>query len=398
VRVDDPDKTRLAAYFAALESRVQRLGDPVFVKYLDLGTHIVRLVNYSKAFTPHIEKQLTYVLKDAAPRPPDATLVAWQEANLDTLAVTLEPACLPLPPLLARVRRLAKAHVPEPDKRLQVFDRGISRWRPLIHVNPSPRDRNIHAWNPESATWYYGVENLEPEEFIKQGHIFVQTFNNILKSPTTALTHGAAVILNGRGVLFCARGQRGKSTLAVQALLDGFGYIADDYLVLGKEEKELYAWPLYSIVTLSPLMYGELYAALRAKFVSNNARKDKYVFNLEEYHSGFVSRCPIHLCMIPQIVSYGEPGVVECNQAGKGRALVQLAHSTVSQMGDKHDIVTIKKLLDFVRDLPFFQINLCRDIKKNLRCFRNFLETGTCGRQQDAAWTLRSRAVGKPFA
>jgi hypothetical protein len=394
VRVDNPGRERLSAYFAALDKRAAASGEPVFVRGLDLGTHVARLINYSREFTPHVEKQLTYVLRDSVCNY-DVSLVIWQELDFDSLAPALEPDCAPpFNPLLGRVQRLAVGRAtppPEPDRHLQVFDSACSRWHPLINVDPWAKIVSAH--NPATNTYYYAVADLYPEEFIKQGHIFVQTFNKILKSPTTALVHGAAVALNGKGALFCARGQRGKSTLTVRAMLDGFDYVSDDYLVLGREADGLYAWPLYSIITLSPMMYGDLYNTLRAKFVSNNARKDKYVFNIAEYHDRFVGRCRMDLCMIPQIVSDPEPSVVECGQAGKGRAITQLVHSTIAQMGDQHDTATIRKLVGFVKDLPFYQINLCRDIDKNLRCLKNFLTDGVCGRQANTAGMLRSVAV-----
>jgi hypothetical protein len=358
-----------------------------------LGTHVVRLVNHSAAFTPHIEKQLAYVLKDAAPRPPDATLVVWREKDIASLSSALDERCDPRKNPRLRVLKLATGGIPEGMLRdlqaLQIFDEGYSRHHPLLNIDMW--SKIVSAHNPETNTWYYGVENLEPEEFIKQGHIFVQIFNRLLKTPHSGLAHAALVGLKGRGALICARGQRGKSTLAVRAMLDGFDYVADDYLVLGREGGGLYAWPIYSIITLSPLMYGDLYATLNAKFVSNNARKDKYVFNIDAYHDRFAPRHPVSLCLFPQIVPDAEPEVLACGRAGRGRAVTQLVHSTIAQMGDQHDIATIRKLVDFVKDLPFYQINLCRDIEKNLRCLGKFLETGDCGRQ--TGLNISSRAA-----
>jgi len=376
VRIDRPSREQLRRYYAGLDERAALSGALQWVKYLDLGTRMVRLVNYAGEFTPHVEKQLRYVLKDTAERW-DATLVIWREKNIETLAAVLNPRL--------RIDALQGRPV-APD--FWVFDQEALRHHPLVGVDPWAR--LVNAWNPESNTYYYGVENLEPEEFIKQGHIFVQIFNKLLKSPGAGLAHAAAIGLNGRGILLCARGQRGKSTLAVRAMLDGFDYVSDDYLVLGRQEGGLYAWPIYSIITLSPMMWGDLYGILEAKFVSNNSRKDKYVFNIEKYHQRFVSRYPLECCMFTQIVADPEPSVVKCTQAGKGRAVTQLVHSTINQMGDRHDIATINKLVGFVRDLPFYQINLCRDINKNLRCLRDFLESGRCGRQVNQAGMFHS--------
>lgn len=397
MRVDNPSPERMAGYFAALDLRVRCCKNTEAferIYFLDLGTHVVRVIAYSKKFASHIEKQLTYVLRDSADHY-DATLVVWQDSQIGSLAQELVSEPKPQNPLRDRVYKLAGVELPKQveavDNHLLVFEHAISSLRAVIEINPWANI--VQAWDSLTNTHYYAVENLEPEEFIKQGHIFVQALNKILKSPASGLVHGAAIGLNKKGILFCARGQRGKSTLAVRAMLDGFEYVSDDYLVLGKDDSGLYAWPIYSIITLSAMMYGDLYPNLNVKFVSNNARKDKYVFNIENYHERFEMHYPIKLCMFPQIVSDPDPSIVECNNAGKGRAIVELVHSTISQMGDNHDIGTIKKLMSFVNDLPFYQINICRDIDKNLQCLRKFLKDGVCGKQEKVSGMLHSRAV-----
>jgi hypothetical protein len=349
VRIDNPSPEKLSHYFSALDKRPQELGSVQWTKYLDLGTHVVRLINYSAEFTPHVEKQLTYVLKDSSPDY-DSTLVIWKEENLTEQARQMET-------------------LPADDGCLYVFDDTYSRWLPLINIDPYWNI--LAAFNRQTNIYYYAVNNLEPEEFIKQGHIFVQTIGRIVRSPTTSLAHGAVAGLNNKGILFCARGQKGKSTLAVCAMIDGFDYVSDDYLILSRDSAGLYADPIYSIITLSPRMYGELYTTLKCKFVSNNARKDKYVLNIAEYHGRFRNHYPIAVCIFPQITGDPEPSIVK---TGKGHGVVQLVHSTLQQMGNWHDIETVQKLMSFVKDFDFYQINLCQDIWKNLRCLRGFAE------------------------
>ena len=106
--------------------------------------------------------------------------------------------------------------------------------------------------------------------------------------------HGAVIGLNGDGICFCARGQRGKSTLSVLSMMKGFEYVSDDYLILHKKDNQLLSSPIYSIITLSPVMYNRLYDYLKgSQFVSNNARKDKYVFNISNFHNTFKQNYPI---------------------------------------------------------------------------------------------------------
>jgi hypothetical protein len=358
MRIDNPAPEKLSHYFSVLDKRLQEIGALQWTKYLDLGTHIIRLVNYSPEFTPHVEKQLTYALKDASPKY-DATLVIWKDSLVRSLSLILEQELF----------NNALIYNYFQDLFLQVFEHKVSTKLPIINVDIW--NNILTAFNPQSNTYYYAAENLEPEEFIKQGHLFVQTLGKIVKSTTSSLVHGAVVGLHDKGILFCARGQKGKSTLAVCAMIDGFDYVSDDYLILSKDDAGLYADPIYSIVTLSPRMYSELYDALNCKFVSNNARKDKYVLNISGYHDRFRKHYPIKVCMFPQITNEPEPSIVK---TGKGHGVVQLVHSTLQQMGNWHDIETVQKLMSFVTGFDFYQINLCQDIWKNLRCLRDFAE------------------------
>lgn len=362
MHIDNVNKEQLQKYHERLENHVSNSFK--WIKYIDLGTHVVRLISYSQEFIPLIEKQLSYVLKNNSSTY-DATLIVWKENSIKSLPGILEDKCNTKINLKLRIEMLI-------DKRnyedLYVFDRDYSIHNPIISVNNY--EGFVNAYNQQTNTYYYGVENLEPEEFIKQGHIFVQIFNKILKTQNTALVHGAVVGLNNQGILFCARGQRGKSTLAVLSMLKGFEYVSDDYLTLSKEGNNLYSYPIYSIITLSPRMYNELYDELDGKFVSNNARKDKYVINIDKYHDRFREKYPVNVCMFPEIVNNPKPSIVPCK---KGRAITQLIHSTVNQMQDRHDIATIKKLMAFVNDFDYYQINLCPDIWANVECLREFM-------------------------
>lgn len=258
-----------------------------FVKYVDLGCKVVRLIGYSEEFLPHIEKQLTFVLRDTADKY-DATIVLWKENNAFNFGKNLLPKFNPKTNMRLRIDLI---YFPKTIWDIRVIDESISKVKPVIDVKSE--HGIILANDYENNTYYYGVNNLEPEEFIKEGHLFVQFFNNILKTPASNLAHGAVIGLNGNGILMCARGQRGKSTLAVLSMMKGFEYVSDDYLILHERGNELLSSPIYSIITLSPKMYNELYDYLgESRFVSNNARKDKYVFNIANFHDKFKMNYP----------------------------------------------------------------------------------------------------------
>lgn len=353
-------------------------------KYLRLGSRTVRIICYSQDFIHLIKTQLSYILQDSA-QSYDATIVLWNEKEPESFAgkfidnhaksrIRLQHLALKSADVefeIADEKQQQFTRIKSVNgsiKYFAVLDNSYSQHHPLIKINSLSGIINAH--DCEQNIYYYGAKDLHPEEFIKQGHIFVHLFNKILKTANSGLVHGAVVGLNQKGILFCGRGQRGKSTLAVLSMMQGFEYVADDYLVLEKNGDELHSFPIYSIITLSPRMNEELRHEMKGEFVSNNARRDKYVIDVKAYHENFREKYPIKICMFPQIVADEKPSIVLCK---KGRAITQLVHSTISQMEDKHDIKTIRKLVSFIQNFSFYQINLCSDIRSNVECLRQFL-------------------------
>ena len=167
------------------------------ILYIDLGVKIVRLICYDEGFIPHIEKQLTYTMRNKASTY-DATIILWLQEDID------------------KIYEVNNLFIPTDSNTNKLADFVIA-------------DFTINAYLPDSDTYFYGVKDLNPEEFMKEGHLFVHPFCRILKTETTTLVHGACFGLDNNGILLCVRGQRGKSTLAVLAMLEDFEYVSDDY-------------------------------------------------------------------------------------------------------------------------------------------------------------------------
>lgn len=365
--IKNPTPQQLQKWKDILKQYIQDNFALIETKYVNLSSKVVRILNYAKDFTPLMQKQLTFSLKNSASKY-DTTIVLWNEKDIKALCKRLgdEFDVVKNPRL-----RIEALYHKQKDFPLSVLDESYSSVNPIIDINPNGF---VNFFDTQTNTYFYGVANLEPEEFIKEGHIFVQIFNKILRTATSNLAHGAVVGLDNKGILLCARGQRGKSTLAVLSMMEGFEYVSDDYLTLEKIDDELYSHPIYSIITLSPRMYNELYDKLEGcRFVSNNARKDKYVINIAKYHPQFRTKYPIKVCVFPQIVSSPKPSMILCDADEKGRAIVQLIQSTVSQVQDINSHTTILKMLDMVKEFEFYKINLCSDIAQNTQCLRDFI-------------------------
>lgn len=231
----------------------------------------------------------------------------------------------------------------------------------------------LRLWSGDQ--YFFAVQSMEPERLLREGHLFVQLLYRMSDAPSSQLIHGACVGVDGKGVLLCARGARGKSTLTVTSLLRGFEYVADDYLMLEKEGTSLTASPIYSIITLSPKMYNALYDDLdRARFVSNNANKEKYVLDISHYGKMVRYHEPVKACLFPEIVSDTEPSVVACNRLEKGRAITHMIHSTLGQMNDQGNALAVRKLIGMLDGLDFYRIRLSPDIFRNAACLRSFIK------------------------
>ena len=355
------DKAYKKHLFEHMQDLIATEHKSVIVRYLNLGKQIVRILCYTPEILAYIEQQLTYTLqKDVAHY--DATVIAWQETDMRHFLGKINERFdlrknlqLRLDIILCRqfyIRLRENAHISST----------------LVEVDE--KAGRLRAYDENNKTYYVAWKSINIADIMQDGHLFVQQLYHICNTKSRHLVHGAVAGIDNNGVLFCARGGCGKSTLTVKALLDGFDYVSDDYLLLDKTANKLTASPIYSIITLSPKMYDAMRNEFKGEFVANNARGDKYVFNISTYHRQFKTDYPIKMLMFPHIMAVDKPSIV---QVSKGKAITQLIHSTIIQTGDIYNTTTVRKLSDFLKNYPCYQINLCPDIEENTRYLRNFL-------------------------
>ena len=196
-----------------------------------------------------------------------------------------------------------------------------------------------------------------------------------MDTPSTQLIHGACVGLDGKGVLLCARGGGGKSTLTVTALFKGFEFVSDDYMLLKKEGDTLLASPLYSMIALSPQVYNLLYDNLGpTRFLSLNGRMEKYLLDIAGWRSQARWNYPIKACLFPEIAPVEAPQILRCSPQEKGRAITHMIHSTISQMNEQGNTAVVRKLVGMLNSLDFYRIRLSPDIFLNAECLREFVK------------------------
>lgn len=325
------------------------------VLYLNLGDiETIRVFCCHPAAASMIRRQLAWSLTQPVEQP-DATLYFWEDENPQDFH-----------------KRVLGLDFPrdEADDYLLLVTREGEKLHPFAEFTQGGA---VRIWGENLC--FYSVPSMEPENLLKEGHLFVQLLYRLVDTPSTHLIHGACVGVDNKGVLLCARGAKGKSTLTVTAMLRGFDYVADDYLLLEKGDNTLKASPIYSIITLSPKMYNTLYDDLdKAHFVSNSPWKNKYILDISAYKASVRRNYPVCACMFPEIVTDEQPSVIACTPQEKGRAITHMVHSTIGQMNDQGNSSTVRKLVGMLSGMDFFRIRLSPDIVKNAECLRQFIK------------------------
>lgn len=362
-----------------LETRIGPALDSAEEVFIDLaGLKTVRVKACDHTAMRLIGRELGWVITNPVPEP-DATIYLWKENEVrDFISEVIMPD-LEIP-AEEEFLLFSKTHYFEQTNRTVSGADPYAATIPTGQVNF--KDGTIFL--ADGNNYYYGTSSYEPDRWLREGHVFVQMLFRILNTlPNASLVHGACIGLHGNGLLMCARGNRGKSTLAITALLKGFEYVSEDYLILQSENGSLTASPIYSIVTLSPQMYNALYDEFdRARFVGVSSWKGKYVFNISGYSDALRRHYPVKACLFPDIdLSATKPIIEKCGSLEKNRAITHLAHSTLFQMWStglkqsQNDSETILKLARMITPLDFYKITLTPDIFANAECLRAFTES-----------------------
>lgn len=186
------------------------------------------------------------------------------------------------------------------------------------------------------------------------------------------LIHGAAVGVDGTGVILTARGGSGKSTTALACLLEGMNYVGDDYLVLGMEPVPT-VYSMYSS--------GKLDAKSMARFpqlqsVISNAefldREKALLFLNEKFAENIKSQVSVKSVLIPKIT--GE-AATRFRKASAMEALVALAPTTISQLPLAKQNA-LKALKSFVQSVPCHHLELGTDFSRIPEAISRFIKDG----------------------
>jgi len=182
------------------------------------------------------------------------------------------------------------------------------------------------------------------------------------------MVHGAAVTHGGRAVLLCGAGGSGKSTTALAAALDGFGYVGDDYCAIDSAELEVHMVYRTAKVLTTTL---RLLPRLQPWIVNADRTNDeKGVIFLEPYQVQLVTSAPLRCLLLPRLTAGGTPRIVAASRADAIHALLP---STIGGlMGGTAS--TPGHILRLASRLPAYHLEIGPDIGRVLDLIRNKLE------------------------
>jgi len=344
--INNVSDSEMDGYFSLFESRISNDFLSVFLK---LGESIVKIQSNIPLLIEQVLKQCAFIVAKNIEKA-DKTVYLWQDDIKSLIVADAQNAA-------------------------------------GIVINPKNSDGSylkivqtegfIEAHNTKTSTVYVMCDkNVEfnTDAIRKMGHVIVRYLYKISKTENQILTHAAAVGLNNKGVLFSARGGGGKSTLAVSAMLNGFQYVSDDYVILRKTVEGLFAYPVYSTINIFPPMMEKM-PNLKAGYLWNSWwQPQKHTLEISGHHSSFMNKLPVSTLIFPQIENIETPYIEPMSD--KGKAITQMAHSSVLQLANntQERIDYIKTLLSLIKDLNVYEIHLSSDLQKNTECLRKFIE------------------------
>jgi hypothetical protein len=331
-------KTEIDTHLARIRQLAQR-SSLCSTFYIRLGEIVVKIENYVPELDFHIRTQFAYIIDNKLDKC-DFKFAVWKYNNDNADEI-----------------------------RCGYQENANS---PLSFINIWTDKNEIWAYDADIKTYYFSAKDFSEDAIRQMGHLLVRKIYKLALRRNQTLVHCAAIGFRNHGILFCARGGGGKSTLTVAAMLGGFQYVSDDYLILSQDENKIYAHPIYSTVNLTPNMLLEQMPNFKGtKLWQSWWMSHKNTYEISAHHDSFVQKMPINIALFPKICGDITPFVEPMD---KGKAIVQMVHSTNKQMtGDLQNPQLTKKLIGMIKDLDFYQINLCGDLNKNVETLKIFL-------------------------
>jgi GT2 family glycosyltransferase len=210
----------------------------------------------------------------------------------------------------------------------------------------------------ETATGVFWIHSASELPYWATASPMRNLFHWWMESRGCQLVHGAAIGVDGKGVLITGKGGLGKSTTALACLDAGLQYIADDFLVVEPGP----AIRVHSLYSTGKLEWSQMarfprFAGLAKSFGSPQG--DKAVLYLYPAFAGqLVRSLSLKAILTPGVVNRRESGVRPISRPVLERATGFTTLTLLPHAG-RHTMAFIER---FVASLPGLRLDLGFDI------------------------------------
>ncbi len=238
----------------------------------------------------------------------------------------------------------------------------------IIVLTASSEGRYVAEERPDSMSWldrraghvvgYMGsADRLYVDE---RARPFVRLLSVRFNDRKIQPIHSGLVSSEGRGVLFVGMAGAGKTTSSISCLLDGFGYLGDDYVGLEvAPDGSFTGYGIFASCLLTPEHLTRFPDLMPHAGAANHAHEDKSLVYLSRLFPERMERSTtISVVALPRVVDADETSF---RPASKGEALLALAPTSVMFLpGAK--VRSLDKLARLVERVPCYWLELGRDI------------------------------------
>ncbi|PQJ74995.1 hypothetical protein [Polaribacter gangjinensis] len=224
-----------------------------------------------------------------------------------------------------------------------LFEVFINNNEIILYVNNS----FIGTWHPEEVHYFQGKFSME----------LIQKIHQKEESKWMGVFHASAVSDGKQSILFLGDSGNGKSTSLALLQANGFTCLADDFVPIAAENKEVYSFPAaISIKKNSLQVLDSLYPSLADAIEYDYIRLNKIVRYLPPNNADFTTHLP---CKKLIFIKYEKEVDLQVNSISKLDAFQQLIpDSWLSPLPENAAI-----FLDWFAQLECFQIKYSENEK-----------------------------------
>jgi hypothetical protein len=230
----------------------------------------------------------------------------------------------------------------------------------------------LNLYDEKNNTAYFWIHDADCLPYRLSASPFRLILNWFLSKDGVHLMHGAVVSLNGKSVLFSAKGGTGKSTTALSCFFSGMSYLGDDYVTV-KSGDVITTHSIFNSTKLYPQSFYDTFPALKDKIWNENSTDKEnekvIVFLSELFPQKVITSASLYAIMIPVIKHTEETKIVP---ASKVQTMISMMPATLFQLSllqsDK-----MAELKSIVERTPCYFAELGSDIKGVGETIKSFI-------------------------